>query len=146
MHLTRWFAVTALMIAGGTLLPAQNDESKGLTTLLNPEVSRDISLREDQRRQIRQIFQEYRPKLQEQRRLAERAEADLREVFNQNPPDQHRGAEVADRLANARAEMLRLNTIMRLRCRAVLSAEQWTDLQRKYPNGVRPGSNVERAP
>src|SRR5579883_1195370 len=99
MGLSRWCALLALILSSRTGLWAQADESRNLNSVLNPEVSREINLREDQRRQIRQIFQEYRPKLQEQRRIADAAEAELRTIFNQNPPDQKRGAEVAERLA-----------------------------------------------
>lgn len=142
----RLIRTACLLLLGVLGLLAQADDSRNLGALLNPEVVREINLRDDQRREIRRIYQEYRVRLVEQRAAAERAEADLRELFNQDQPDQKRGAEVAERLATARAEMLRLNTVMRLRWRGVLTKDQWAELQRKYPNGVRRPAQIERTP
>ena len=61
----------------------------------------------------------------------QKAEGDLDAVFNEDTVDQRRGAEAIDRLTKARADMTKSVSEMSLRMRAVLTTQQWQELQRR---------------
>ena len=96
-------------------------------------VARDLNLSDDQQRQIRGIVSEYRSKLIDARGTTEKAEGDLQDVFNEQSVDMRRGNEAIDRLVAARGEMTKIFSQMSLRLRAVLTAQQWQELQKRRP-------------
>ena len=90
-----------------------------------------LDLSDAQRGQIASVIREYRGRMLEVRRSVQKAETDLEDVFNQDTMDQRRGAEAIDHLTKARADMTKSVSEMSLRMRAVLTSQQWQQLQRR---------------
>ena len=101
-----------------------------------------LDLTDAQRTQIRTVVQEYRGRMMEVRGAVQKAENDLAAVFNEDTVDQRRGSEVIDRLTKARADMTKSVSEMSLRMRAVLSSQQWQELQRRQQEQA---SRIENA-
>jgi len=99
-----------------------------------------LDLTDAQRAQIHSVVQEYRGRMMEVRVAVQKAENDLEQVFNEDTVDQRRGSEAIDRLTKARADMTKSVSEMSLRMRAVLTSQQWQELQRRQP-----GSRIENA-
>lgn len=102
----------------------------------NPLAS-GLMLTETQRIRIQEIVRDYRDVLSGLRAEVEEAEAALEEVFNSDAVDQRRGTAAIDRLARTRAELTRAVSEMTLKLRAVLTPQQWQELQRR--GGQSPG-------
>jgi Spy/CpxP family protein refolding chaperone len=92
-----------------------------------------LNLSFEQKRQVRETIQAYRPRLVELRASVDRAEADLETQFNQQPVDARRANDAIDRLASARADLTRTLSQMSLKLRTVLTQQQWEELQRRRP-------------
>ena len=101
-----------------------------------------LDLTDTQRTQIRSITREYRGRMLEVRAAVQKAESDLDAVFNEETVDQRRGSEVIDRLTKARADMTKSVSEMSLRMRALLTPQQWQELQRRQREQ---GSRIENA-
>ena len=101
-----------------------------------------LDLTDAQRTQIRTVVQEYRGRMMEVRGAVQKAENDLDQVFNEDTVDQRRGADAIDRLTKARADMTKSVSEMSLRMRAVLTSQQWQELQRRQREQ---GSRIENA-
>jgi len=101
-----------------------------------------LDLTDAQRAEIRSVIQEYRGRMMEVRGAVQKAESDLEAVFNDDTVDQRRGSEAIDRLTKARADMTKSVSEMSLRMRAVLTAQQWQELQRRQREQ---GSRMENA-
>lgn len=99
-------------------------------------IARDLNLRDDQQRQIRDITREYRSKLIDLRAQVEKAEGELQDLFDDENFDAQRAMQASERLSAARSELTRIFSTMNVRLRGVLTAEQWRELQRRQP---RPG-------
>jgi Spy/CpxP family protein refolding chaperone len=90
-----------------------------------------LDLTDAQRTEIRSVIQDYRGRMVDVRRAVQKAETDLDAVFNEDTVDQRRGAEAIDHLTKARADMTKSVSEMSLRMRAVLTTQQWQELQRR---------------
>jgi len=90
-----------------------------------------LDLTDGQRSEIRSVLGEYRGKMLEVRSAVLKAESELDQIFNEDTVDQRRGSEAIDRLTKARADMTKSVSEMSLRMRAVLTAQQWQELQRR---------------
>ena len=90
-----------------------------------------LDLTDAQRTEIRSVVREYRGQMLEVRDEVQKAESDLDDVFNEETVDQRRGSEAIDRLSKARADMTRSVSEMSLRMRAVLTPQQWQELQQR---------------
>jgi Spy/CpxP family protein refolding chaperone len=101
-----------------------------------------LDLTDAQRTQIRTVVREYRGRMMEVRGAVQKAENDLDQVFNEDTVDQRRGSEAIDRLTKARADMTKSVSEMSLRMRAVLTSQQWQELQRRQREQ---GSHIENA-
>ena len=101
-----------------------------------------LDLTDAQRTEIHSVIGDYRGRMQEVRSAVLKAESDLDQVFNEDPIDQRRGSEAIDRLTKARADMTKSVSEMSLRMRAVLTAQQWQELQRRQREQ---GSRIENA-
>lgn len=121
----RWL----LLLAIPALLAAQGRNAV-LGWWDNP-VASGLDLSETQERQIQKVVHDYRNRLIDARAAVEKAENDLEDVFNDALVDQQRGNQAIDRLVTARAELTKAVSEMTLRLRAVLTAEQWQELQRR---------------
>ena len=78
----------------------------------------------------------------EVRGAVQKAESELDQIFNEETVDQRRGSEAIQRLTKARADMTQSVSEMSLRMRAVLTAQQWQELQRRQREQ---GSRLENA-
>jgi septal ring factor EnvC (AmiA/AmiB activator) len=98
-------------------------------------VAKDLKLTPDQQRQIRTTIRDYRARLTDLHDQIDRAEADLEYQFNQQTVNTQKATEAIDRLAGARSELTKTISRMSLTLRAVLTQEQWQELQRRRPHG-----------
>jgi len=98
-------------------------------------IARDLNLKDEQNKQIREVVRSYRNKLIDQRSGMDKAEGELEDVFNEDKIDQKKANEAVEHLANARADMSRTVSQMSLKLRTILTAEQWHELQKKLPKG-----------
>jgi hypothetical protein len=57
--------------------------------------------------------------------------------------DQRRASDAADRAAAARAELAKATSQMAVRLRAILTADQWRELQKRRPMG-QPGQMMRQ--
>lgn len=96
-------------------------------------VVRDLNLSDEQMRQIQSIRKEYRDKLVDLRGSVEKAENQLSDLMNEDYPDASRVNAAIERLIAARGELTRAFAQMGFRLRAVLTVQQWRELQRRRP-------------
>ena len=101
-------------------------------------VARDLNLTPEQQKEIRFTIRDYRAHLVDLRAQIERAEADLEYQFNQSSVNAQKANEAIDRLAAARSDLTKTLSQMSLKLRAVLTQEQWQELQRRRPRGGAP--------
>ena len=142
----RWtYLFVGILLALPAGLSAQGPRG-GLFPWWDSPMVNGLDLTDAQRTQIRTVVQEYRGKMMEVRGAVQKAESDLDAVFNEDTVDQHRGSEAIDRLTRARAEMTKSVSEMSLRMRAVLTAQQWQELQRRQREQVSRIENAGRGP
>lgn len=112
----------------------------------NP-VGNGLTLTDSQRERINTIVADFRDRLDQDRKEAERAERELESVFNAERIDWPRGRQVIDQLAKARSALTQDLALMTLRLRAVLTYDQWRTLQaRGLTNPGREGGRGRRPP
>jgi Spy/CpxP family protein refolding chaperone len=138
----RWkYLFACLVLAVPALLSAQGPRSGFFPWWDSPMVS-GLDLTDAQRAEIRSVVRDYRGRIAEVRDAVQKAENDLDQVFNEDTVDQRRGSEAIDRLTKARADMTKSVSELSLRMRAVLTAQQWQELQRRQREQ---GSRIENA-
>jgi Spy/CpxP family protein refolding chaperone len=101
-------------------------------------IANDLNLSEDQKKQIRSIVQEYRDRLIDQRAALQKAELQFGDLFAEESPNPARAEQVIEQLVAARAELTRSMSRMTLRLRAVLTPQQFQELQKRRPR-LMPG-------
>lgn len=119
-------------------VPLLAQPPRGFFPWWDTPVAKDLNLSEDQTQQIRAVVREYRPKLIDQRAAVEKFEGEFEDQFNDEAFDQRRAGEVLERLVTARGDLTRSFSQMSLRLRAVLTADQYKELQKRRP-GMQPG-------
>jgi Spy/CpxP family protein refolding chaperone len=129
----------AVSAQGARVTPGQRN---GFFPWWDSPMVNGLDLTDTQRTQIRSVIREYRGRMLEVRAAVQKAESDLAEVFNEDAVDQRRGSETIDRLTKARADMTRSVSEMSLRMRALLTPQQWQELQRRQRET---GSRIENA-
>jgi Spy/CpxP family protein refolding chaperone len=92
-------------------------------------IVQDLGLSEEQNKKIRAIVAESRDRLIQLRSAADKAEAELQQIMNEEKVDFHRGQDVIERVVATRADMMRAVAQMSLKLRTILSIEQWRMLQ-----------------
>lgn len=105
-------------------------------------IANDLNLSEDQKKQIRSIVQEYRDRLVDQRAALQKAEMQFGDLFAEESPNPARVDQVIEQLVAARADLTRTMSRMTLRLRAVLTPQQFEELQKRRPRmmqGPGPG-------
>lgn len=127
--MTRWLLVLTLL-AGGTLCA---QPPRGFYNWWDSPVAKDLNLSDDQMKQIRSTVRDFRTKLIDARAAVEKAEAEMEDSFNEESFSQARANDAIERLVAARSEMTRSFSQMSMRLRAILSSEQWTELQKRRP-------------
>jgi len=131
MNTRRWtYLLAGMLLALPAALSAQGPRG-GLFPWWDSPMVNGLDLSDAQRTQILTVVQEYRGRMMEVRGAVQKAERDLDAVFNEDTVDQRRGSEVIDRLTKARADMTKSVSEMSLRMRAVLTTQQWQELQRR---------------
>jgi Spy/CpxP family protein refolding chaperone len=119
-------------------LPLLAQPPRGFFPWWDTPIAKDLNLSEDQTKQIRGVVREYRSKLIDQRAAVEKAEGEFEDQFNDEIFDQRRAGDALERLVTARGDMTRSLSQMSLRLRAVLTAEQYRELQKRRPQ-MQPG-------
>jgi Spy/CpxP family protein refolding chaperone len=142
MNTRRWtYLLAGIILALPAALSAQGARGGFFPWWDSPLVS-GLDLTDAQRTEIRSVIRDYRGKMMEVRGAVQKAEGDLDAVFNEDAVDQRRGSEAIDRLTKARADMTKSVSEMSLRMRAVLTTQQWQELQRRQREQ---GSRLENA-
>jgi Spy/CpxP family protein refolding chaperone len=103
-----------------------------------PEIRRDLRLSSDQERQIKDTVKEYRPHLIDIRAEVNKAEIDLEAQFDHDPVNMAKANQAIEQLIAARSDLTRTLSQLSLKLRALLTEQQWQQLQRLRPP---PGSN-----
>ena len=117
---------------------AQGQASRSMFPWWDSPVARDLNLSEDQARQIRGALREQRSHLIDLRAALEKAEGDVEDLFNEETIDQKRTAEAIEKLVQARTDLTRVFSMLSLKLRAVLTPQQWRELQRRRPQPPSP--------
>jgi Spy/CpxP family protein refolding chaperone len=126
-------------------IPLLAQPPRGFYAWWDSPVARDLNLSDDQVNQIRTTVKEYRSKLVDLRATLEKAEIDVEDAFNEDNFDQKRASDAIDHLASSRAELTRTFSQMSLRLRAVLTPDQWRELQKRRPRLLRqPGPTAPK--
>ncbi len=121
----------ALLLLAGWTLSAQ--PPRGFYNWWDSPVAKDLNLSDSQMQQIRATVRDYRSKLIDARAAVEKAEVEMEDSFNDEAFSQTRAADAIERLVAARSELTRSFSQMGIRLRAILSNEQWAELQKRRP-------------
>ncbi len=134
----RWL-LTILAIPGALLAQgARQGPAWWESPWWNGPLVQDLDLSEAQRKEIRVTIREYRGHLMDLREAVQRSDGDLDAILRASPVDQRKANEAIDRLANTRGELARTLSQMTLRLRAILTDEQWQQLEQRASER-RPG-------
>jgi Spy/CpxP family protein refolding chaperone len=109
------------------LLCAQPPRGRG--PRLIPEVVKQLNLSDAQTKQMDQVNQDFRPRLNAVRDEVNKAEAAMDAVFNEDPVDPAKGNDAINRLAAARSELTKALSQHDLKLRMILTAQQWEQLK-----------------
>jgi Spy/CpxP family protein refolding chaperone len=146
MNNRRWtFLLAGMILALPAALSAQGPRAGFFPWWDSPLVS-GLDLTDAQRTEIRSVIRDYRGKMMEVREAVQKAEGELDAVFNEDTVDQRQGSEAIDRLTKARADMTKSVSEMSLRMRAVLTTQQWQELQRRQREQGSRLQNAGRGP
>ncbi|NWF85293.1 MAG: periplasmic heavy metal sensor [Bryobacteraceae bacterium] len=119
-----------ILLAGWTLWA---QPPRGFYNWWDSPIAKDLNLSDDQMKQIRAVVRDYRARLIDARAAVEKAEAEMEDAFNDESFSQARASDAIERLVAARSELTRSFSQMSLRLRAVLTNEQWAELQKRRP-------------
>lgn len=109
----------------------------------NPEVAKRVGITAEQQKKMDEVFQQSRLKLIDLTASLQKEEV-VMDGLMQNPQlDDAKILPVADRIAEARAELEKTNVRMLLGIRHVLTPEQWAKVEAEHPDRpprpARPG-------
>jgi Spy/CpxP family protein refolding chaperone len=102
-------------------------------------VVKDLNLSAEQTQKVQSTVHDSRSKLIDLRAAVQKAELDVEDAFNAENFDTKRATAAVDRLASARAEANRSLAQLSVSLRAVLTTEQWKELQKRHPGMLRGG-------
>ncbi len=94
-------------------------------------IARNLNLTPEQTKQVQATVREYRDRLIEQRAAVLKAEANLRDLMDEEQVNEGRTREAIDKVVAARGELMRSVSLMALRMRTVLTPDQWQRVQRR---------------
>lgn len=94
-------------------------------------IARNLNLTPEQQKQIRGTVREFRDRMIEQRAGVQKAEAGFLDFLNDDQVNDARAKEAVEKLVVARGDLMRSVSLMSLRLRAVLTPQQWQELQRR---------------
>jgi periplasmic protein CpxP/Spy len=95
----------------------------------NPNVVKQLTLTDDQRKAMDGILQDHKMKLIDLRANLERAEVALGPMMKADTPDQRAITAQIDKVVTARAELEKANSLFLLDIRMKLTPDQWKQLQ-----------------
>jgi Spy/CpxP family protein refolding chaperone len=132
--------IALMFLMAGTLMA---QAPPGFFNWWDSPIANDLNLTEDQKQQIRSIVQEHRDRLIDQRAALQKAEAQFGDLFAEQSPNPARVDQVIEQLVAARSELTRTMSRMTLRLRAVLTPEQFQELQKRRPRLMQgPGAGM----
>jgi Spy/CpxP family protein refolding chaperone len=94
-------------------------------------IVQDLGLSGEQNKKIRAIVAESRDRLIQLRSAADKAEAVLQQIMDEEKIDLKRGQEAIEQVVTSRAEMMRAVAQMSLKLRGILTSAQWQILQKR---------------
>jgi Spy/CpxP family protein refolding chaperone len=118
-----------LLFALVGVLAAQ--EAPDLFAWWDRPIARNLNLTPEQTKQVQSTVREFRDRLIEQRATVQKAEANLRDLMDEEQVNEGRTREGIDRVVAARGELMRSVSLMALRMRTVLTPEQWQRIRRR---------------
>lgn len=122
--------VVALLILISTGAMAQRPTRAYFPWWESP-LRRSLHLTEEQQQQIRAILKQHRDQMIDERATVEKAEAEVKDLFNEQTIDHTKADQAIDRLVAARGELTRTFTRLSLKLREVLTYQQWQKLERR---------------
>ncbi len=138
MNTRRISLVICILMASFSVASAQDrnpQEGRGqrpkpeTTAWWDQPIAQDLGLSDEQNRRIRATVAESRDQLIQLRNAADKAEAALEQIMNEDKTDLRRGQAAIDQVVATRAEMMRAVAQMSLKLRAILTSAQWQILQ-----------------
>ena len=102
----------------------------------SPDMAQKLSLTDDQKRRMDDIFQQHRLKLIDLQASLEKEEISLEPLVGADQPDDAKVFAQIDRVAQARAELEKANSRMLWQVRRVLTPDQWKQLQTGTAKGT----------
>lgn len=99
----------------------------------NPDAAQRLNLTADQLKKMDDVFQQYRIQLIDLKAGLEKAEAMLEPLVAADQPDDAKVVAQIDHVAQARADLEKVNSRMLWSIRRVLTPEQWKNLQTQSP-------------
>jgi periplasmic protein CpxP/Spy len=100
----------------------------------NPDFVKKLSLTPDQQKKMEAIFEQSRPGLMDLLATVRKEEMAMEPLLSADQPDEGKILAQIDRIAAARAELVKANARMLLGLRRVLTPEQWKTLQADEPH------------
>lgn len=99
--------------------------------LWNPAIMKDLNLTDMQSREIRAVIKDFRPRLIDLKAAMDKAEGAVEDAFNEDPFDARRATDACEKVIAARTDLARVFSQMNTKLRAILSIDQWRDLQKR---------------
>lgn len=105
----------------------------------NPDVVKQLSLTDEQRKAMDGIMQDHRLKLIDLQANLERAEVSLGPLLKADTPDRAAIEAQINKVVTARADLERANSLFLLDLRMQLNPDQWKKLVTMHQERMRPG-------
>ncbi len=132
-----------LMALAATLPVAGQNMHREAFNWWDSPVVKDLNLSPEQLQKVQSTVHDSRSRLIDLHAAVQKAELDVEDAFNADSFDLKRASEAVDRLSAARAEAGRSLAQLSVHLRAVLTADQWRELQKRRPGlmrGMGPGN------
>ena len=132
-----------LMALAAVLPVAGQNMHRGSFDWWDSPVVKDLNLSPEQLQKVQSTVHDSRARLIDLHAAVQKAELDVDDAFNAENFDVRRATEAVDKLSAARAETTKSLALLSVHLRAVLTTEQWKELQKRRPGlmrgGMRPG-------
>ncbi len=112
----------------------------------NPNLVKQLNLTDDQRKAMDGILQDHRMKLIDLRANLEKAEVAMVPLMKADTPDRAAIEAQIDKVATARAELEKANSLFLLDIRMQLKPDQWKQLQTMHENRMAHERMHDRGP
>ena len=120
---------------GGPHIGGHGPHGPGPQFWKNSDVVTKLNLSTTQVTQLDQLFTQHKPNLQTNMSNMRSADKTLRDLLDQDNPDQTQVTNAANQVLAARGALERETTTMMLDFRKVLTAAQWKQLREMHPMG-----------